>query len=201
MLPLLMLLTVGCEDVSDLEARLSELEDLTAAQDEVIAAQDEELAALQDELEAHGLVIDEVAPLLDYLVVDTETNDVIIEGANFNVRNGAPHLGTVNGLGNLVIGYNDVLDGTTVERTGSHNLVIGSFHSYTSYSCLIHGVYNSVNAPNAATISGNRAVIGSSAYSSVAVSGNQSVLEHSEATVIGGTGLTTHSNLGVTLPD
>ena len=45
------------------------------------------------------------------------------------------HRGPVNGLGNVVIGYNE-LRGAGDDRSGSHNLVFGSRNNYSSYGGL-----------------------------------------------------------------
>jgi len=88
---------------------------------------------------------EELEGLADYLRVNPEYDAIVIEGANLFVRSGegvteaAP-----NGLGNVIIGY-----GEGGERTGSHNLVVGHGHSFTSHSGIIAGVDNDVRAPYA----------------------------------------------------
>ena len=57
-----------------------------------------------------------------------------------------------NGLGNLIIGWNEYTDGAI--RTGSHNLVIGPFHSYTSYGGLVAGVHNTISGGNSSVTGG-----------------------------------------------
>ena len=80
-----------------------------------------------------------------------EGNDVIFEGCNIHVRSGTGRTdGAVNGLGNLVVGYNEP-GISSPPRTGSHNLVVGRFHSYSSYGGLVVGRANAVTAPFAAT--------------------------------------------------
>lgn len=49
--------------------------------------------------------------------------------------------GPVNGLGNLIIGYNEVFEDTGT-RTGSHNLVIGMGHTYKSFAGIVTGEDN-----------------------------------------------------------
>ena len=74
-------------------------------------------------------------------VEEDEINDlsgphVIFEGANVHVRSGAgataegcglvePPCPTLTGLGNLVVGYNETRSEPSVDRSGSHNLVVG----------------------------------------------------------------------------
>ncbi len=54
--------------------------------------------------------------------------------------------GVINGTGNIIIGYNE---GTSEERTGSHNLVIGTDHSFSSYGGIVAGTDNEIAAPSA----------------------------------------------------
>ena len=60
---------------------------------------------------------------------------------------------TINGLGNLIIGY-DEKDYDDV-RTGSHNVVVGPFHSYDGYGAIVAGENNSVSGASS-SITGGR---------------------------------------------
>jgi hypothetical protein len=76
--------------------------------------------------------------LADLTCMRREGNDVIFEGCNVHIRSGAGYTGApVNGLGNLVVGYNEAFPDD--DRTGSHNLVVGAFHSYSSSGGLVAG--------------------------------------------------------------
>jgi hypothetical protein len=78
-------------------------------------------------------------------------NDLIITGCNVHIRDGSGDThGATNGLGNLIIGYNANSGGAL--RTGSHNLVIGDNHSYTSSGGVVAGAYNTVSGPNAVAL-------------------------------------------------
>jgi hypothetical protein len=55
----------------------------------------------------------------------------------------------LTGLGNLIIGYNEERRSNTTtglhdQRTGSHNLVIGRYHSFSSYGGLLAGENNTI---------------------------------------------------------
>lgn len=74
----------------------------------------------------------------------------IFEGANVHVRSGS---GETNdgcnhpdckstGLGNLIVGYNEL--SPAADRTGSHNLVVGPSHSYSSSGGFVAGFGNRV---------------------------------------------------------
>ena len=80
---------------------------------------------------------------------------IVIEGANLHVRSGSgasDDAGTLKGLGNLIIGYNEASTGV---RTGSHNLVGGKGNAFPSYGGLVFGLNNMVSAPFSAVVSGD----------------------------------------------
>lgn len=63
----------------------------------------------------------------------------------------------VNGLGNLVIGYDTTYCpeiGDCWEKTGSHNLVIGDEHGYTSFGGVVAGTRNRSYASHAVVLGG-----------------------------------------------
>lgn len=64
------------------------------------------------------------------LTQDTDGNDTILfDGVNVQVVNGAGSTNSVNGLGNVVIGYN-MSSSVSANRQGSHNIVLGDEQSY-----------------------------------------------------------------------
>lgn len=60
---------------------------------------------------------------------------VQFSGVNVQIIDGSGSTSTVNGTGNLVLGYDDTL-GT---QTGSHDLILGENQSYTSYGEIVGG--------------------------------------------------------------
>lgn len=93
------------------------------------------------------------------------TNKTIrLSGVNLQVVNGlgatngnpvAPQAvgdAQVNGLGNLIVGYDE---GANAPKTGSHNLVVGTAHSYTSFGGATVGVGNEISAAYASVTGGN----------------------------------------------
>jgi hypothetical protein len=58
--------------------------------------------------------------------------EVVITGANLRLVNGLRATATTNGLGNLLVGYNEPRQGANVE-TGSHNVVVGQGHNFSSF--------------------------------------------------------------------
>jgi len=98
-------------------------------------------------------------------------NDITVSGANLHIVDGSGTTdGAVNGLGNLIVGYNE-LRGSGDDRTGSHNIVVGKEHNYSSYGGLVVGRWNTISE-NYASISGGYENLASGLYSSV--SGGQS---------------------------
>jgi hypothetical protein len=121
-------------------------------------------AATQVYLKVSGTGVTASGPdcQLQYLSTSTGANplpcvtqvgtDVIFTGCNVNVRDGSGDTaGATNGLGNLIIGYNEGA-GT---RTGSHNLVVGPEHSWTSFGGIVAGKQNSISGPFASVTGGN----------------------------------------------
>ena len=121
-----------------------------------------ELAALRTDLD---VVQDTLAPLST--VADGAGGyDVYVVGANLHIENGQGSTDTANGLGNLIVGYNELGSRTAADRTGSHNFVVGFGHGYTSYGGLIagrqnyvSGQYSSVSGGHGNTASGRRSSV------------------------------------------
>jgi hypothetical protein len=118
-----------------------------------------------------------------------------ISGENVQLESGAgSEDAPPNGLGNLIIGYNN--DAQT--QTGSDNLVLGTGQTYTSYGDLIAGELNTVSAPfadafasdntaggAASSVSGGNDNTASATGSSVS-GGEANVASASESSVSGG---------------
>jgi len=97
-------------------------------------------------------------------------NTVVMSGVNLQIDSGAGATNApVNGLGNLIIGY----DRNAGAQTGSNNLIVGDGHSATSYGGLVAGLANTISAPYATVTGGAR---NTSAAQAASVSGGQSNL-------------------------
>ena len=119
-------------------------------------------------------------------------NTLTFAGMNLQVMNGAGKTESTNGLGNLIIGYNEEDRDFPSSRSGSHNLVVGDLHTYSSYGGLVVGRANTLTGPFASVTGENNAATGggssvSGGYGNLA-SGNY-------ASVSGGQG-NTASSLG-----
>ncbi len=78
----------------------------------------------------------------------------------------------VNGLGNLIIGYNEKIDpynddGTPVSnKTGSHNIVVGKGHNYSSFGGIVVGLDNIISS-SYSSITGGRGNTASSYFTTI----------------------------------
>lgn len=128
----------------------------------------------------------EVAALKELLVhFSRNGNEITISGANLHVVNGSGNTYNTNGLGNIIIGYNEERPAPTVnERTGSHMLVVGTRHNYTKFGGIVAGNGNTANGDYASVTGGqNNTVTGQ--YASVS-GGNQNIASGLYASVSGG---------------
>lgn len=76
-----------------------------------------------------------------------------ISGLNVQVVNGLGATETVNGAGNLIVGYNQ--GDPWNECSGSHNLVVGWAHSYTSCGGVVFGFENRITEREATVLGGH----------------------------------------------
>jgi len=145
--------------VVDLETQNETLQvDLANANAAISALQGQLTAALTDigentdgitELQADVI---EQKQLTSYMSVDLGEHSVYFKGANVYVQSGSGFTnGAPNGLGNLIIGYNEIRPGGNV-RSGSHNLVVGSENNFSSFGGLVVGDHNEISAMYAVTI-------------------------------------------------
>jgi hypothetical protein len=70
--------------------------------------------------------------------------EVVITGANLRIVNGLRATATANGLGNLLVGYNEPRNDGDNERTGSHNVAVGLGHNFSSFGGLVVGRQNAI---------------------------------------------------------
>ena len=163
------------------------------------------LAQRVAELEAQ---VEELSAILQFVSVEPEEMEGlagphwIIEGANVHVRSGSrrtddhcrlptpgwPNCEILTGLGNLIIGYNEQVGqgppAFSEVRTGSHNLVVGREHSYSSFGGFVAGRKNEVTGPNA-SVCGGVSSKASGSFSAVS-GGNLNVASGKGASVSGG---------------
>lgn len=85
--------------------------------------------------------------------VSRDGDTLLLEGMNLQIVNGQASTATANSLGNVIIGYNEDT-GNVEARNGSHYLIIGNEHSYTSYAGIVAGLHNTSSAPYASVLAG-----------------------------------------------
>jgi hypothetical protein len=126
-------------------------------------------------------------------------NNIYFNRANVHIRSGSGKTdGTVNGLGNLIVGYNE-LRTTGNYRTGSHNIIVGTKNNFNSFGGIVAGLNNELSgqyssvtggiyveaAGFASSVSGGNKNIASGDYSSV-TGGLSNTASHQYSSVSGG---------------
>lgn len=152
------------------------------------------IEALQEQVNA--LEAQVVPGLAEYVVVDAESDLVQITGANVQIDNATGSTYATNGLGNLWLGYND--GGPDLDRSGSHNFLLGVTHQYTStnniligqsnraygFDGIVTGVNNIMNGARTAIIGGNNnTTLGEHG---VVIGGQQNTASGNSAVAVGG---------------
>ena len=64
--------------------------------------------------------------------------NLMITGLNVQIKDHTGATDSTSGLGNLIIGHNEPST-MPPDRTGSHNLVVGGHHSFSSHGGLVAG--------------------------------------------------------------
>ena len=133
---------------------------------------------------ADAAIETEIAALqLKTQFITVDGTDMAITGANLHILNGMGTTSTLNGLGNLIVGYNGsrVPFGGTDVRTRSHNIIAGDYNNYSAYGGQVIGFANTIlnsyasvsggqgntASGSAASVSGGINNIASGNYSSV----------------------------------
>ena len=84
-----------------------------------------------------------ITQLQQYVSIFEET--VLISGANLQVVSGEGITdGPTNGTGNIIIGYDEEELFGNADKSGSHNLVVGYGHTYSSFGGIVVGYNNSI---------------------------------------------------------
>jgi len=162
-----------------------------AQQDAAIAGLQSAVSALQSKVNSQQTTINSQQTAINTLsaklqYVTTTGHDMTLTG-NLHVISGAGATNaSVNGLGNIIIGYNELQSGSGAvnKRTGSHCLILGTQNNYTSYGGIVAGQGNTIGGSYAGITGGfsNTAV---GAYSSIA-GGYGNTANGSYANIAGG---------------
>ena len=134
-----------------------------ATETDIVDLQEENIA-LQSQIDD---LQDQMSTLLSTLEGVSRDGDTLkFSGMNVQIDNGTGSTdGTVNSLGNLIVGYNE-LRGSGDNRTGSHNVIVGKRHNYSSYGGLVGGYQNTISGPYS-SVTGGKYNEASGSYSSV----------------------------------
>ncbi len=111
-------------------------------------------------------------PRVEAFTLETNSpTDVVLTGFNLRIVDGSGDTGgAVTGLGNLIVGYNEDSVGSANDRTGSHNLIVGGEHAFSSYAGVVFGRGNTVSGKYA-SVSAGLGNVASGDYSSVSGGG------------------------------
>ncbi|NJN83802.1 MAG: hypothetical protein HC802_17030 [Caldilineaceae bacterium] len=102
--------------------------------------------------------------------VSRSGNELTISGANLHVVNGLNDTETSNGLGNVIIGYNEERESGVNDHSGSHVLAVGSQNNYSGYGGIVVGEFNFISGSYASVTAGY-GNIASGEYASVSGGG------------------------------
>jgi hypothetical protein len=156
-----------------------------ATQDEVTALQGE-VTTLQSQNSTLTSEVSALQTTLSKVSYDaTGLNGqptLTITGANLQIANGSgATFGTANGTGNLILGYDENPLG--FDQTGSHNLVLGNEHTFTSDGGLIAGQRNVLSGPASAVFG---ALNTASGAGSAVLGGLDNTASGGDSSVLGG---------------
>ncbi len=129
----------------------------------------EELFSMIQDLQGQVAILNQFKA--DLTGVKRVGDTIQFEGVNLQIVNG---LGAtdgdkssiggleVNGLGNLIVGYDEPLNPDffsepkpVPDKSGSHNIIVGKGHNYSSYGGLVAGEYNVISAKYATVLGGS----------------------------------------------
>lgn len=156
------------DGLADLEARIDELAAEVASLDALTV--ESRVDKLEDVTASMSLETVDGEPTLRF----TDVNVQIVSGSGLTY-------GVVNGRGNLIVGYNENSGDT---RTGSHNLIVGTNHSYTGNSGVVTGADNTISG-DGASVFGGRLNTASNGYA-VVLGGRDNTASTGESVVAGG---------------
>jgi hypothetical protein len=133
----------------------------------------------QAELEA----LNQTLPHIKYVESGVASKPTIqFSGVNLQIVNGLGKTESVNGEGNLIIGYDEDLE--KFPQTGSHNLVLGVEQSFTSYGGIVAGERNAIDG-SFDSVTGGEGNKASGIYASVS-GGTANVASELASSVSGG---------------
>ena len=149
--------------VQVLQSELATLKTALATANQEISRLSTRVGTLETSPPSGGTTNPTLTELVKYVKVDPNPINglkgphVIFHHANVHVQSGS---GTtfgasgLTGLGNLIVGYDEELTVGSRVGSGSHNLVVGPFHTYTSNGGAVFGEQNMISAQSASVLGG-----------------------------------------------
>jgi hypothetical protein len=151
--------------------------------------------AMADSRDAITCRIEALEQKTMFLSADRVAKSTTFSGCNVYINDGGGTTSTIvtnhagQGLGNLIIGYNETrfaYNGSPDVRTGSHNLIVGAYNSYSSFGGLLAGTFDTLSG-SYACITGGQGNTASGTFASVS-GGQENVASNTFASISGGGG-------------
>jgi hypothetical protein len=111
--------------------------------------------------------------------------EVTLSGFNLHIDNGSGDTLTSNGLGNLIVGYNELRGGGGDTRTGSHNVIVGKYHNFSGVAGIAAGMSDEIGGFGSSAFGASNTANGN--YCTV-TGGNQNCARGDNCSVSGGIG-------------
>ena len=93
--------------------------------------------------------------LLAQVTLEDGGTTVRFTGVNLQIVDGSGDTaGATNSLGNFIVGYNGDAIGSPNDRSGSHNLIVGDEHTYSSFGGFVAGSGNTISGQQASVTGG-----------------------------------------------
>lgn len=127
------------------------------------------VARLENRIAQLERTVETLASLLEG--VTRKNGTIQFSNVNVQIVNGRGSTQQTNSRGNLIVGYNE--GSGNDDRSGSHNIVVGSKNDYTSYGGIVSGFNNEITGKYATVIGGNNNS-SSGDYSSITSGANNS---------------------------
>ena len=174
------------DPLESLQAQVNSLQTQITDLQTTMAALQVENAALKDRVSV--VENNSVLKLNGYLTLGNIISGhkkALFTGVNVQIVDGSGSTaGTTNGLGNLIVGYNETRPNGGDVRTGSHNIMSGIYNNYSSYGGLVIGFSNTISGQYS-SVSGGAGNTASGNFSSVS-GGDDNTAGGERASVSGG---------------
>ena len=142
-------------ELSQLKSTISELQRLVSGETEgstsssltsLITTVEDRVREVESLTTSFESRISSIETKTQSITMEESSRSLIITGVNLHSRNGKGETWSTNGTGNLIVGYNESDQGEGEEdRSGSHNIVIGPYHSFPSFGGIVTGINSTIS--------------------------------------------------------